>query len=302
MKKKGRGIETIKKRYGIAFISPWLFGLAVFFFIPLLTSIIYSLSTVTIGSDGLKADFIGLTHYKNLIFSEAWYLDRLIGSVGNIFKSLPIILALSLIFAIILNQEFKGRMIMRAIFFLPVIFASDVVMGVMAGDTTSQNLTATLTEMGGNTSAYMDAVDFSVILERLNLPTELNKLMEEYLGDTFNLIWSCGVQTLLFISGLQTIPKQLYEVGKVEGATAWESFWYITIPMLSRIIMLVLFYTMIELFVIQSDLVSISLHSMRNDAVYDRTSAQLLLYFLVIGLIMGLIFLIFKKIVQKKID
>lgn len=87
--------------------------------------------------------------------------------------------------------------------------------------------------------------------------------MMDYLSNTFNLIWSCGVQILLFIAGLQTIPSQLYEVGRVEGATAWESFWYITFPMLGRVLMLVLFYTMIELFVEDSALVNAVLQDMR---------------------------------------
>ena len=297
-KRKNRGIETIKRRYGMAFTAPWVFGVIVFVLVPLITSFLYSVSTVTVASSGLKADFIGIKHYRNLLVSDANYVDMLVGSITGIFTSLPIIVALSLISAMILNQEFKGRLAMRAIFFLPVIFASDVVMSVMSGDTTSASLSATLNDMGGSSAAYMEAVDFSAILTRLNLPGELNTLMEEYLQETFNLIWSCGVQTLLFIAGLQTIPKQLYEVGKVEGATAWESFWYITMPMLSRVTMLVVFYTMIELFITKGTLVLTALNDMRNYAIYDRTSAMLWLYFLAVGIVMGLIFLLYRRIVR----
>lgn len=299
-KRKTHGIETIKRRYGMAFVAPWVFGVIVFVLIPLITSFIYSISRVSIGAGGLNTELIGFKHYYNLLFKNANYGDLLVESLTGIFTSLPIIIALSLIFAIILNQQFKGRMIMRAIFFLPVIFASDVVMSVMSGDTSSASLSATLNDMGGNTMAYMEAVDFSAILQRLNLPAELNDLMEEYLQETFNLIWSCGVQTLLFIAGLQTIPKQLYEVGKVEGATAWESFWYITMPSLSNVTLLVLVYTMIELFITKGELVMKALNDMRVYAIYDTTSAMLWLYFLIVGLVIGVIFLLYRLLVQKK--
>ena len=300
--RKTHGIEIIKKRYGMAFVAPWVFGVIVFVLVPLITSLVYSVSVVTVGSSGLETDFAGIKHYRDLLISNPTYTDLLVESITGIFTSLPIIIALSLIFAIILNQEFKGRMIMRAVFFLPVIFASDVVMSVMSGDTSSASLSATLNDMSGSNMAYMNAIDFSEILQRLNLPTELNNLMEEYLQETFNLIWSCGVQTLLFIAGLQTIPKQLYEVGKVEGATPWESFWYITMPMLSNVTMLVIFYTMIELFITKGKLVMTALNTMRMYAIYDNTSAMLWMYFLVEGLVIGLIFLLYKQLIQKKMS
>ena len=67
------------------------------------------------------------------------------------------------------------------------------------------------------------------------------------------MIWNCGVQTVLFISGMQTIPPLLYEVSKVEGATKWEEFWFITFPMLSRVMVLVSVFTMVELMTAQSN-------------------------------------------------
>lgn len=301
-KKRNVGIETIKKRYGVAFVTPWIFGILVFVLKPMITSIIHSFSNVTVGHDGLETVFVGLKHYKYLLFEDPWYIDFLSSSVSGLFTKLPIIIALSLIFAKILNSDFKGRMIMRAVFFLPVIFASDVVMSVMRGDTTSASLTATLTDVGSSTVVFNEAMDFTEILSRLNLPAQINELFENYLHNTFNLIWSCGVQTLLFIAGLQTIPKQLYEVGKVEGATAWESFWYITIPMLSNVIMLVIFYTMIELFITNGLVVKRAVEVMSSGSGYDLSSAELWIYFVVVGLIMALVFAVYKLVTRKTVD
>lgn len=299
-KQKRKGIEAIKQRYGMAFVAPWVFGLIVFVAVPIITTIIYSFSTVTMGDFGLETQFVGIKHYRKLLVENTVFVDRLAASLTSVFTSLPIIVSLSLILAVILNQNFKGRMIMRSIFFLPVIISSGVVMFVLNGGGGSDAATISSALGSGGTTAYVNAVDFSEMLTRLNFPTDINDLLMGYLSDTFNLIWSCGVQILLFVAGLQTIPTQLYEVGKVEGATAWESFWYITFPMLSRVTMLVLFYTMVELFVDNSALVESALQDMRWHTIYDSTSAQLWIYFLGVGIVMGIVMFIYNKLLLKR--
>lgn len=300
-KKKNRGIEAIKRRYGTFFVLPWVIGVVLFVVVPIFKTLLFSVSIVTIGEAGLRVQFTGFSNYYRLLMENTVYVDRLAASLTSIFTSLPIIISLSLILAIILNQNFKGRMFMRGIFFLPVIISSGVVMYILegGGTTTAGSITSALGSAAG-TTAYVDAIDFSAILSRLNLPTDINNLMMDYLSNTFNLIWSCGVQILLFIAGLQTIPSQLYEVGRVEGATAWESFWYITFPMLGRVLMLVLFYTMIELFVEDSALVNAVLQDMRWHNIYDSTSAQLWIYFLCVGIVIGIIMWIYSKAFLKR--
>ena len=108
------------------------------------------------------------------------------------------------------------------------------------------------------------------------------------------------MQIVLYIAGLQTVPVQLYEVGRVEGATAWESFWYITFPMLGRVTLLVVFYTMVELFVENSELVDSALQDMRWHTIYDSTSAQLWIYFICVGIIIGIVMLLYNKLLLKR--
>ena len=122
----------------------------------------------------------------------------------------------------------------------------------------------------------------------------INSLLAGYLQDTFNLIWSCGIQILLFVAGLQTIPEQLYEVGKVEGITAWEKFWYITVPMMGRVILLVIFYTMVELFMEKGTLVNRAVTTLMEQN-YTTSSAMLWPYFALVGIIIGLVVFLYNR-------
>lgn len=145
----------------------------------------------------------------------------------------------------------------------------------------------------------MNVIDFSALLERLELPDQISSLMQTYLSNTFNLIWSCGIPILLFVAGLQTIPAQLYEVGRVEGITAWEEFWYITVPMMGRIILLVIFYTMVDLFITNSPLVNDVITVIgRQD--YSKSSAMIWPYFLIVGFVIGLVVIIYNRLCLKK--
>ena len=302
MKKKKRGgISSIKRRYGYIFVSPWIFGVIVFVLVPLLNCIYYSFSDTSMQPDGLKTTFVGLSYYKELFTKDPYYINDMAKSMSSIFTSMPLVIALSMILAIVLNQEFKGRTLVRGIFFLPVIIVSGPVMKLLDGFSMTEGLAA----MGGSTDAaqsseFMQLIDFSQILQQLSLPQNINNLIEGYLRNTFNLIWSCGVQILLFVAGLQTIPKQLYEAGTVEGITAWEQFWYITVPMLGRIIMLVMFYTMVEMFITDSPVIERAESLLTQDMKYSASSAMLWPYFILVGIAMGLIIFVYNRLCLKK--
>lgn len=298
--RRKRGVESIKSRTGFMFVLPWIFGIIVFVIVPLFSFLYFGFAEVTLTQDGLNYTFEGLKFYKQLFNEDAYYFNYFTESLFALFKSVPIVVALSMILAIILNQNFKGRLLARATFFLPVIIASGVVMNVISGFDMAGNFSASAGLSGAeNTSEYMEVINFAAILEQLNLPGGMGKLISEYLNDTFNLIWSCGVQILLFVAGLQTIPAQLYEVGKVEGITPVEEFFYITVPMLGRVIMLVIFYSMVELFVDKSTIVDNALVQM-EELNYSVSSAMLWPYFVTVGLIIGIVIFLYNHFCLKK--
>lgn len=298
--KKKKGVEQLKSRYGRLFVLPWEIGLVLFFIVPLITSIIYSFSNVTLGQGGIATQWVGLEWYDFIINKDPDYLNNVKSAISNFMIQLPIIVALSLILAIILNQKFAGRMLARAIFFLPVIIATGVILDLLTSEYINVSLITSSANSSGAGNYGSSMIDFDSILGNLGLPEDITKIIGDYIGSIFNLLWSCGIQIVLFIAGLQTIPDQLYEVSKVEGASKWEEFWYITIPMLGNSILLVMVYTMIDIFTKKTGVMEAAFKLMDEKLIYDQSSAMLWFYFIIVAAIMALVLAVYNRFCMKK--
>ena len=298
--KKKKGVEQLKSRYGRLFVLPWEIGLVLFFIVPLITSIIYSFSSVTLGQGGIATQWAGLEWYDFIINKDPNYLNNVKSAISNFMIQLPIIVALSLILAIILNQKFAGRMLARAIFFLPVIIATGVILDLLTSEYINVSLITSSANSSGAGNYGSSMIDFDSILGNLGLPEDITKIIGDYIGSIFNLLWSCGIQIVLFIAGLQTIPDQLYEVSKVEGASKWEEFWYITIPMLGNSILLVMVYTMIDIFTKKTGVMESAFQLMDEKLIYDQSSAMLWFYFIIVAAIMALVLAAYNRFCMKK--
>lgn len=296
-RRKATGIERLKVRYGRMFVIPWTIGFILFFLVPLVESIAYAFSNVSLVDENMLT-FAGLEHFKYLIKEDLNFIDNLKDAVISFIYSLPIIVALSMIFALILNQKFRGRLFARAVFFLPVIIATGVVMKFVTGEAIGNE--AALNTAMGDTQSY-SGIQFDQLLINLGLPQSVTELLSDYIARVFNLVWSCGIQILLFVAGMQSIPEQLYEVSKIEGATAWEEFWFVTFPMLGNVTFLVLIYTIVDLFTaFDNPIMTQAYDLISKNSVYDRSSAILWGYFVVVGIVGGLILLLYNKILMKK--
>lgn len=291
-------LDARRQRDGYTFIIHYVIGLIMFFIIPIFNSLKYSVSDVTIDGDGVQTKFVGLKYFKYILFEDSAYLNNLRDSVISLLYSLPVIIALSLVFAVVLNQNFKGRTVFRGIFFLPVIIASSVILDLLTG----QYVRAPFMFISsGEEYNYGSIIDFNEILSRFDLPSGILDFLSDSLTDVFSLIWSCGVQTILFLGGLQSISPSFYEVSKIEGANKWEEFWFITIPMLRHMILLVIIYTMIDLFTaVNNPLMNQAYTVMQDKQIYDRSSAMLWGYFIIVGAIIGAVTLIFSRYSKRK--
>ena len=291
--KKKHGIETLRSRYGLMFISPWLVGIVIFFGIPLIQSVLYSLSDVTLTENGMSLSFVGIKHYNYILNEDPDYSKMLSAALSSFSYKLPLIIILSLVLALFLNQDFKGRVFFRALFFLPVIIATGAVMNLIFMTTTDDLTTAASSVAGG-------VVSVDAVMSFLSLPSEIATYITNIANSIFDLIWNCGIQIVLFISGLQTIPASIYEASHVEGATKWEQFWFITFPMLGRVTLLVIIFTMVDLFTDSRVELINNIYTRMIAGKYDETSAMLWFYFVIVSAVIGLIVLIYNKLLMKK--
>lgn len=279
---QARGVEALKERYGWICVSPWVFGLIIFFIIPIFQSLLFVFSKASTTVGGFSIKWNGLENLKYIFGEDPIFTDNLLSGVTTFAYSFPIILVLSLIIALILNQNFKGRVVFRSIYFLPVIIASGVILGTyQVGDT---SLTTNTDE-----AIVASMIDVSELIEWVGLPDSLAEYFNMAVNKIMNLVWQCGVQIILFIAGMQSIPELYYEVSKVEGATAWEEFWFITFPSLSRVITLVTVFTMVELMTSQNDPVITQAYNLISSQAYGYSSAMLWVYFLIIIAILGIL-------------
>ena len=281
-KRKKGGLEKIQGRYAYIFTGHYIFGMIVFFALPVISSIWYAFNTVTIESHGIATEFVGLENFNKIINVDPKYLNNLRDSLVQTFYSLPVIISVSLILAILLNQKFKGRIFARALFFLPVIIMSSYIVVHL----TDFRINAPMFSTNSNSAGLMN---YELIVAKLNIPVQFRSILTYILSHTLSLIWKSGVQIILFLSGLQSIPESLYEVSKIEGANKWEEFWMITVPSLRHVISLVIIYTMIDLFTSSDNAVTFTAFGKMKNQVYGESSAMLWFYFIIVLAVMGIV-------------
>lgn len=300
-RRKNRSIEYLNSRNGFLFTLPWLIGFLIFFFKPIMQSVAFAFSKVTITDSGFSLEFVGLSNFNYALYKSPEYLRNFVASIKSFASQIPVILVLSLFTAVMLNARFKGKTLFRAIYFIPVIIASGVIMDFIGSDSVMESMrSAEASDAIINSYSGM-YIDFGKIFLGMGLPVQLTTSIMGYANDIFNLVWNCGIQIVLFISGLQSIPEQLYEVSKVEGATKWEEFWKITVPMLGNTIVLVIVFTAIEFCVSPENPVINQAYTMLlNKQIYGQSSAMLWIYFAAAMGIVGLITAAFHKLCLKK--
>lgn len=293
--KKHRSIKELKSRYGIMFISPWIIGMLLFFIFPIFHSIYLSFASLTIDANGVATESVKFENYYKILVTDPDYLDNVLEALKNLFISVPFILVVSMVLALLLNGEYKGRIFYRGLYFLPVIIASGVVLPLFLRAASSN-----ATEVAVSNVAGFNMIDFNAVLSGLNLPTSIENYLSTALGEIFMLVWQSGIQTVLIIAGLQSIPDLHYEVARVEGANPWETFWFVTFPQLIRTILLVIIFTIIEMCSANTNSAVSMAYSKFNVIEYGVGSAMLWFYYIFVAAIMLVIFFIYNKVFVKK--
>lgn len=287
---KRRGIESQKARVGFSFVSIWIIGFAVFTLYPMIESIIYVFSEIDIATN--TKTFVGMANLDEVFNGDPYFVRKITESVGDLIYQIPMILIYSTFFGLVLNQKFFGRTIVRVIMFFPVIVASGLVMNILNGDYTAQQLLS-----GDKSSALFNADVIRTFLLKMNLGSELVDMLSGWASNIFQLSWKSGIQTILVLAALQGISTSVYEAAKIEGATGWEIFWKISLPMISPILLINVVYTVVDSFTDLSSPVMDYIIDQQNQLRLELASTMAWIYSLIVFVIVGVVFLIVGRMV-----
>jgi len=286
--KRNISLETRKHWYGRAFVLPWVIGIIPFFIIPFIKTFQYSLGTLMVTSGGLELNFTGMRNYIRLFTEDPNFLRELSASFQTMIIELPLVISFSIFVAMLLNHPFKGRTLARSILFLPVIVTSGVVIHILRTD-----VNAAYVMSGGEGQGFIQLTALTDILYGMGLDYRITNWVITAMNSIFDIVWKCGVQILLFIGGLQSIPQSFYEAANVEGATSWEKFWKITFPMLTPILLTGAVYTIIDSFTFYgNNLMRNSIKPAFDNFNYSYAAAMSILYSVMVLLVLGVIFMI----------
>lgn len=293
MKKLGmRGKHVLA---GWMFVMPWLIGFLFFFLQPVGNFLYYSFFTYEMQPGGFILNELAdpLQHYKEAWNKDVTYGPAFTGAFEHFLYAVPVIVVFSLFCAILLNQNFKGRGVMRAVFFLPVIVTSGV-FGLIT--TRGMSLAGVEASASTVTENIFDVSLLTSFLVESGIPVKLVEILSSAVSSVASLIWNSGVQILIFLIGLLSIPESYYEAARVEGATGWETFWKITFPVVSPFILANLVYTFITECMSTTNGVILYVAERAGSYQFSQASAMLWMYFGVMVVIIAVIYVIGSKL------
>ena len=287
--KRGRrvSLDARKARAGYVFVLPFLLGLFLIYIPILLDSIWFSMSQVDL-TQGVRYEFVGLQYYLEAFVESADFVTNLVSGIQQLIFEVPAVIIFSLFIAVVLNQKMLGRAMFRAIFFLPVIVSTGIMETINAADVMSGMSEGGINDGsgGGGATEIISTLDVEKLFANMKVGGELVTYVVSIVNDVYNIINYSGVQMLIFLAGLQSISPSIYEACRIDGATGWETFWKVTFPMISPMILVNTVYTIIDAFT-RSQNTMIKYISAQSLANSFKATAMSWIYFLLIILIIG---------------
>ena len=298
-KSKGKSLARTKARSGWVFVSPFLIGFLLIYLPMIVESLEFSFTRIEIQREGgYELAFVGLDHYRYALFENTDFVRTLGSSIGQLAFNVPAIVVFSLFVAVLLNQKMRGRAIFRAIFFIPVIVSTGIIEYIDLQDQMAE-ISGEIANGGGGISAetggessstgneIVSMMDVAKYFQGMAIGRELVAYVVDIVNGVYEIVNKSGVQMLIFLSGLQSISPAIYESCQMDGATAWETFWKITFPMISPMILVNAVYTVIDSFTAQDNTMMSFINTIYEGSKgQERATAMSWLYFLVVILIL----------------
>lgn len=302
-KRKVASLDKKKSRAGWIFVLPFVIGFLVVY-LPIICNSIWmsfhELNIVTGG--GYELEWVGLGNYEYALLTDPSFVQTLVQGLGELAFDIPAILIFSLFMAVLLNQKMAGRAAFRAIFFIPVILSTGIMEAIEG-----QNILGTymdsaegINDGSGSSTAseIVSAMDIQKLFSSMKMGQELVEYVTDMINNIYDIVNRSGVQMLIFLAGLQSISPAVYEACRIDGATSWETFWKITFPMISPMILVNGVYTIIDSFTTDSNSVMKYIANVyRSSEGMVRSSAMAWMYFLIVMLIILAVFGVFSAFV-----
>lgn len=279
-RKKKLTLLQRRKMTGFLFILPWLVGFLIFYVRSIFMAGQFAFSELTMDAvnGGYKLTSVGLENLRYAFRVHGTFKQILTTSVLDMVIDVPLITFFSLFMAILLNKNFKGRTIVRAIFFLPIIMnsgaitaAMDLSAQMMQGGISSQAAEMLTSSTQASGTLALDIDFFIDTFMSLGLPVTFIGYIIAAVARINDIIAASGVQIIIFIAALQSIPGSMYEVAKIEGATGYETFWKVTLPMVMPHIITNVVYTIVDSFT-ESGVVDLAYKTAFSDFNYGLSS------------------------------
>jgi ABC-type sugar transport system permease subunit len=288
---------------GYLFISPFVVGFLAFLARPLFQSLqmVFSYVNFRDVEFGYTLEWVGVANLRRALLVDAHFTRNVTEALMQMAVMVPAILVFSLFIATLLNRNFPGRGFVRAVFFLPVILASGVLVNIATNNSLLHNVAEQIQEQNAMRANITGMLEELLVVTTGTGSTMVGDFMEvlfTIINQIYDIAMASGIQILIFLAGLQTINPSIYEASSIEGATGWENFWKITFPLISPLILVVVVYSVID-FLVRTDsavMEEVQIQIMRQ-MQYGFGSAMAWFYFLVIAVILGIVGLIISRLV-----
>lgn len=202
---------------GLLFIAPSFIGFMIFTIIPVIAALFLGFTKWSVAKGISSAQFVGIDNFARMI-SDEWFTSSFINQIIYSIFSVPVTMAFALIFAVLLNTDLNFKKTVRTMFFLPYI--SNVVV-----------IAAVWMIIMGNGGPVYGFLKFIGIEEIPYFFMDSKWVMPMII--TIGIWVNLGYNVVVYLAGIQDIPRELYEAATVDGTNIFQKFYYITVPMLT---------------------------------------------------------------------
>ena len=297
VKRQKASLERKRSYAGYLFILPFIIGLFVIFLPMIIQLFLMSFSVFNSADSTFSYGAAGFGYYKEIFTKDSWFLQLYTSTISKSLIDSVCILLFSYFVAILLKQKFRGRAAARTIFFLPVVLVAGIVGKIDSGNLAT-SISGIQSSVDVGVQAGITLPNVTDILSSKNIiSSDLLNIVIAVVDRLGVMVTSSGVQILLFLAGLYSISESIYESAAIEGCSGWEMYWKITLPITSPMILLNSVYTVIDTFTNTNNSLIAALLNMTNNQKFPEAASRSVIYLLVVGILVALIFLFGRKFV-----